>query len=97
MPIAPDAMQKMNSAKINGLGVEPVADIVKYFEDQEVHIMTDEQGKVWFQAKHVCDVLGYNTSQTARAVETHVEPEDRHKTSSGNFNWLRADRYWKCT
>lgn len=47
------------------------------FESHSIRVVTDDNGEPWFNAKEVCDALGYGNPR--QAVETHVDDDDVQK------------------
>lgn len=47
------------------------------FESNPVRVVTDDRGEPWFNAKEICDVLGYGNHR--QAVDTHVDMDDVQK------------------
>lgn len=47
------------------------------FENNPVRVITDDNGEPWFNAREICDVLGYGNHR--QAVDTHVDAEDVQK------------------
>ena len=47
------------------------------FENKPIRVVTDENGEPWFNAKEICDVLGYGNHR--QAVDTHVDVDDVQK------------------
>ena len=45
------------------------------FEDQQVDILTDDQGNPWFIGSQIAKILGYSNAQ--KAVRDHVDAEDK--------------------
>lgn len=47
------------------------------FESQSVRVVADDTGAPWFNAKDVCNVLGFGNAR--QALDTHVDTEDVQK------------------
>ena len=47
------------------------------FESNPVRVITDDRGEPWFNAKEICDVLGYGNPH--QALSTHVDGDDLQK------------------
>ncbi len=47
------------------------------FESSTIRVITDDCGEPWFNAKEICDVLGYGNHR--QAVDTHVDMDDVQK------------------
>ena len=47
------------------------------FESQSVRVVADDTGAPWFNAKDVCNVLGFGNAR--QALDTHVDAEDVQK------------------
>lgn len=50
------------------------------FHDNEVRVLTDNNGEPWFVGKDVCDVLGYLNA--SKALADHVDDEDKLNNES---------------
>lgn len=47
------------------------------FENNPVRVITDDNGEPWFNAREICDALGYGNHR--QAVDTHVDMDDVQK------------------
>ena len=47
------------------------------FENNSIRVITDDNGEPWFNAKEVCDVLGYGNPH--QALSTHIDEDDLQK------------------
>lgn len=48
-----------------------------HFESHDIRVQVDDQGRPWFNANDVCDVLEFGNPR--QAIETHVDLEDVQK------------------
>ena len=51
--------------------------ILFQFESNPIRVVTDDNGEPWFNAKEICNVLGYGNHR--QAVDTHVDTDDLTK------------------
>lgn len=47
------------------------------FDNQNIRVITDDNGEPWFNANEICDVLGYGNPR--QAVDSHVDADDVQK------------------
>jgi prophage antirepressor-like protein len=59
-------------------GENSMSNIIPFqFETQSIRVVTNDNGEPWFNAREICDVLGYGNPH--QALSTHVDGDDLQK------------------
>jgi len=66
--------------------------IVKEFMTQQVTMIQDAEGEVYFKGHDVATILGY--AKPENAIIQHVDTEDKHKLNeiTTTLNWVNAKK-----